>query len=266
MNKSLTTVSVPDCDGLPSPTGAKTVLVIELLSQRPEGLSAPQVMRELGFTSNLVYRILRTLLELGWVYQREDSSAYTLTNRMLQLSGPQIGEESLTLAAYQPLRELRDVLGETVQLLIEVEGKMSVLEQFRGLRALQVCGQIGMRIPMYSCAPGKAMLAAWSEERLAEWFRTTGRALKKFTPRTVASKTALKEDFARIRVKGYATDWAEGLKGIHCVAVTVADNYRQPVGAITIVAPSNRLQEEDIPSFVEHLHRAKEQIESRIRH
>ncbi len=259
------TKTPPDCDSLPSPTGAKTVLVIELLARHPGGFSAAQVARELGFTSNLVYRILRTLLDLKWVSQREDSSAYALTSRMLQLAGPQVGEESLTLAAHQPLRELRDTLGETVQLLIEIDGKMSVLEQFRGTQALQVSGQVGMRVPMYSCAPGKAILAAWNEEKLADWFRTKGRTFKKFTPQTLTTKTALKESLAKIRALGYAIDRAEGIEGIHCVAATLADSYGQPVAAITSMAPAGRMQEEDFESAARHLLHAKEQIETRLR-
>jgi len=253
-----------DWEEFPSATGAKTILVIELLARHPEGLTASQVTRDLGFTPNLVYRILRTLAELGWVAQREDSSAYVLTNRMLQLAGPQVGEESLTLAAHQPLRELRDALGETVQLLIEVDGKMSVLEQFRGLQALQVSGQVGMRVPMYSCAPGKAMLGAWSEEKLDAWFRTRGRTLKKFTPTTLSTKKALRDNLDQVRVRGYATDLAEGIEGIHCVAVVIRDGYGDPVGAITVMAPASRVQEEDFPATIEKLQAAKEKIETRL--
>lgn len=255
---------IPDCDALASPTGAKTVLVIELLARHPEGITAAGVARQLGFTPNLVYRILRTLAELGWATQREDSSAYVLTNRLLQLAGPQVGEESLTLAAHQPLRELRDACGETVQLLIEIEGKMSVLEQFRGTQALQVSGQVGMRVPMYSCAPGKAILAAWSEDRRDAWFRTRGRTLKKFTATTLSTRTALKEDLEKIQARGFATDLAEGIEGIHCVAVVIRDGYGQPVGAITAMAPASRLQEEDFPELVAQLQQTRDRIEARL--
>lgn len=253
-----------NCDELPSATGAKTVLVIELLARQPGGVTASLAARELGLTPNLVYRILRTLTELGWAAQREDSSAYILTNRMLQLAGPQVGEESLTLAAHQPLRELRDACGETVQLLIEVEGKMSVLEQFRGLQALQVSGQVGMRVPMYSCAPGKAILSAWRGEKLETWFRTRGRILKKFTPTTLATKKALRQNLEEIRALGYALDLGEGIEGIHCIALTISDSYGEPVGAITMMAPANRMQEEDFPAFAAQLRQTRDRIESRL--
>lgn len=249
---------------MPSPTGAKTIVLVDLLSKHPEGLTAAQAAREIGFTANLVYRILRTLAELGWVTQREDSSAYVLTNRLLQIAGPQIGEESLTFAAHQPLRELRDELGETVQLLIEVDGKMSVLEQFRGTQALQVSGQVGMRVPMYSCAPGKALLAAWSESKLNDWFRERGRTLKQFTSSTIAKKADLKKELQEAVASGYAVDRSEGIEGIHCVAVTIEDRYEQPIAAITVMAPASRLLEEDFAGVALKLREAKEKIEARL--
>lgn len=251
-------------DSLPSPTGAKAIVIVEVLAEHPEGISAAKVVRVTSFSTNLVYRLLRTLEELGWAVQREDGKGYVLTNRLLQVSGPKVGEESLTLAANPPLRRLRDKLGETVQLLTEVGGKLTVLEQFRGTQALQVSGQVGMRVPMYSCAPGKAILAAWNEERLADWFRTKGRVLKKFTPNTLATKKDLREELARIQALGFSSDRGEGIEGIHCLAVALRDRFGDPVAAITTMAPAHRFPEEEFERIAETLVETGREIEARF--
>jgi DNA-binding IclR family transcriptional regulator len=252
-------------DDMPSPTGAKTLVLLDLLSRHGEGLTAAEAARRTGFTQNLVFRILKTLVQMGYATQREDNKSYVLTNRLLQLSGPRTGERSLVFCAHEALRRLRDETGETVQLVIEAEGKALVLEQFRGTQALQVCGEVGMRVPLYSCAPGKAILAHWSEVRLAEWFRGRGKHLKRFTATTLTRREDLVQELAGIRITGYAPDRAEGVEGIHCVAVPVFDEYRQPVAAITVMAPLTRLPEEDFARLAATCREAAERIERKLR-
>lgn len=252
-------------DEMPSPTGAKTLVLLDLLSRHGEGLTVAEAVRRSGFTQNLVFRLLKTLVIMGYATQREDNKAYVLTNRLLDLTGPRTGERSLVFCAYESLRRLRDETGETVQLIIEAGGKALVLEQFRGTQALQVCGEVGMRVPLYSCAPGKAILAHWGEQALANWFRGEGRQLKKFTPTTLSRREDLIRELESIRVSGYAIDRAEGIEGIHCIATPVFDEYRQPVAAVTVMAPLTRMPEGEFLRFAQRCRESAERIERKLR-
>jgi len=161
------------------------------------------------------------------------------------------------------MRALRDESGETVQLVIESAGKALVLEQLQGTHALQVCGQIGMRVPLYSCAPGKAILAWWSEAKRADWFR--GRALKTFTATTLSRRADLERALADSRLIGFTVDRAEGIEGIHCVAAPILDEYGNPLAAITMMAPSSRLPEDAFDRGGEQCLRSAREIERRLR-
>ena len=252
-------------DSMPSPTGAKMLALLDLLSRHGEGLTAAEASRRTGFTQNLVFRLLKTLVQMGYASQREDNKAYTLTSRILELSGPRTGERSLAFCAHESLRRLRDETGETVQMVIAAGGKALVLEQFRGTHALQVNGEVGMRVPLYSCAPGKAILAHWGEEKLAEWFRGEGRYLKRFTESTLSRREDLEENLSEIRLLGYSVDRAEGIEGIHCVAVPVFDAFRQPLAAITVMAPVTRLPEEAFVRLAKSCELAARAIETKLR-
>lgn len=251
-------------DEMPSPTGAKTLVLLDMLSRHGEGLTAAEVARRSGFTQNLVFRLLKTLVQMGYATQREDNRAYVLTNRLLDLSGPRTGERSLVFCAHESLRHLRDETGETVQLAIAAGGKALVLEQFRGTQALQVCGEVGMRIPLYSCAPGKAILAHWGDDKLAEWFRGEGRYLKAFTAATLSRRDDLLRELETIRLVGYAVDRAEGIEGIHCVAVPIFNEYREPVAAITVMAPLTRMPEEMFSELGKRCLKAARQVENKL--
>lgn len=252
----------PDFDALPSPTCGKTLAILELVARHPRGISAAQAARISGITPNLVFRILKTLATLGYCHQHTGTKTYTLSGRLLDLAGPQAGEQSLVVAAHAALKQLRDASGETVQLVIESGGKTIVLEQVRGTQALQVCGEVGMRAPLYSSAPGKAILAWWPEERREAWFRAT--TLKRFTATTLADRASLERELSTAHRLGYTVDRAEGLEGIHCVAAPILDARGTILAAVTIMAPVSRLTEETFPAAGEQCIAAARAIEATL--
>jgi DNA-binding IclR family transcriptional regulator len=235
-----------DFDALPSPTCAKSLAVLEVVGRHAAGITAARAARETGITPNLVFRILKTLAALGYCRQDAATKTYSLAGKLLDLAGPRSGDRSLVLTAHEPLCGLRDATGETAQLVIESDGKTLVLDQAQGIHALQVCGRVGMRAPLYSCAPGKAILAWWTDERRDEWFR--GRALKRFTPTTLTDRPQVQAELEMSRARGYAIDRAEGLEGIHCVAAPILDIHGAVLAAVTIMAPVSRLTEEKFPT------------------
>jgi len=252
----------PGFEALPSPTAAKAMAIVDLLARHPQGLSAAQVARDSGVTGNLAFRILKTLVAQGYCLQHPDTKRYTLSRRLLDLAGPKAGERSLAAVAYEPMRALRDLTGETVQLVIEAAGKAVVLEQVRGTHALQVCGQVGMRVPLYSCAPGKAILAWWPADRRRSWLQA--HELRSFTATTLVTQRALAADLEESIGRGYAIDRGEGIEGIHCVAAPILDPRGEPVAALTVMAPAARLPEPRFAAVAERCIRSAREIAGQL--
>ena len=251
-----------DLDALPSPTAAKTLALLDLVARHPRGLTAAQASRASGITANLVCRTLKTLVARGYCGKHSATKTYAVSGRLLEMSAPKAGGRSLAVAADEPLRGLRDACGETVQLVIESAGKALVLEQVQGTQPLQVCGQVGMRVPLHSCAPGKAILAWWDAARRAGWYDR--RPLKRFTRTTLADRRSLEADLAASRDRGYAIDRAEGIDGIHCVAAPVLDAHGRPLAAVTMMAPAARLPEADFPAAAARCMAAARAIEAAL--
>ena len=63
---------------------------------------------------------------------------------------------------------------------------------------------------------------------------------------THATEKKLRADLALTRERGYALDLAEGLEGIHCAGAVILDDFHYPVGAVTVIAPSFRLQDKQL--------------------
>jgi len=225
-----------------SPSTDRTLAIFEVLSESMRGLTVAELTRVLGVPQNSVFRITSTLHERGYLHRRESDKRFVLSNRLFDLARPKVNEKSLVVCAYEAMKALRNCCGETVQLLVRSEEKGVVLEQITGRHAVKVMGEVGLRVPLYSCAPGKAILSCLPADELEAWM--AGRRLKKFTATTLTSRKALEADLELSRQRGYAIDVAEGIEGIHCVAAPVLNDYEYPVAAVTLMAPSFRLEED----------------------
>jgi DNA-binding transcriptional ArsR family regulator len=83
----------------------KAFEVCEALSRNPRGLSVAELARTLNLPPPTVHRLLSLLKRRGYVRQDEDTSRYSLTLKMLDLSFRFLGRSELRLHAYPVLRE-----------------------------------------------------------------------------------------------------------------------------------------------------------------
>ena len=219
----------------------RTLAIIEILSSHGHaGMTIAEIGRTLELPQNSVFRIVDTLHERGYV-ERDTARRYTLTGKLLDLAKPKIGDKSLAGCAFDALCELRDATGETAQLAVRSQHRCVLIEQAASRQPVKVMGEVGLRIPLYSCAPGKAMLAHLPAPEVDEFFKNI--TLKRFTSTTLATRKALLADLAGIHQRGYSLDLAEGLDGIHCVGAAVLDANDFPVAAVTVIGPSFRLKD-----------------------
>ncbi len=245
-----------------SPSTDRALDLLEALSSAGDGLSLSELVRETGLPQNSVYRIVGALHERGYVHRRESDRKYSLSNRFFDLGRPQVEGKSLAVCSLEALRELCEETGETTQILVRSGNKGVVLEQITGRHAVKVTGRVGMTVPLYSCAPGKAILACLPEEDFDRWLG--GVELKQFTATTRATSTALRADLAATHARGYAVDLAEGLEGIHCVAAAVLDRTAYPIAAVTVMAPAFRLPEHEFSGMGERCIAAAQRIRTRL--
>lgn len=240
----------------------RTLAILEVLASHDHsGLTIAEIARTLDLPQNSVFRIVDTLHERGYV-ERGDNRRYALTGKLLDLAKPKVGDKSLAACAFEALCELRDATGETVQLAVMSQHRCVLIEQAASRQPVKVLGEVGLRIPLYSCAPGKAMLAALPASELDEFFQHI--TLKSFTPTTLATKEALLADLAAIKKEGYSLDRAEGMEGIHCVGAAVLDGNGFPVAAVTVIGPSFRLTESNFPAVGQKCIAAAHAIRQRL--
>jgi len=220
----------------------RALRVLELLGEAGEHLSVSSIASKLGIPQNSAFRIGRTLEARGYVVRDPDTKTFQLTPKLFTVGAAAAGRgHNLVEAGIDPIRRLRDATRETVLLgsLLGAEGV--VLEQSVGTHTFKFMVDPGLRFPLHTAAPGKAMLAALPEsEAEAILSRMT---LRRFTDRTITTKKAFREELAVARETGFGVDRGEEEDGQHCVGVAVLDSRGLLAGAVWITAPSSRLHE-----------------------
>jgi DNA-binding IclR family transcriptional regulator len=221
-----------------APSTDRCLAILELLSQHPDGLTLSDIHRLLGVSKNMVFRILNDLSSRGYTNKTE-SKTYSLGNKLLELAVPRITNRNLVDEAAPEIKALRDESGESVGLLVPIENE-AVLVYFQpSHQPIRTIYDVGVRIPLYSNAPGKVFLAFGDEKERRR--RLKLQSFKRFTARTITNPAKLEKQLEIARKEGYTVDQAEEIEGSHCVAAPVYDHDGRLVAAVVVTGPLERI-------------------------
>ena len=245
-----------------APALDRGLAILEALDARPEGMSLSEISRVIGSPKNSTSRLVQTLMVRGYVERDEATMIIRLTGKLLRLGHPRVGRVSLVECALEPMRALRDAVGETVQLGIPIGDEGVIIEQVESTQAVRICVEIGLRFPLHNNAPGKVLLA-FQHPKACE--RTIQRLkLPRFTARTITTKETLRQECERVVKLGYGTDWGEADEGIHCVAAPVFDRPNHLLAVIWASAVAGRMPKARFPKVAVEVMKAAREIERRL--
>ena len=228
----------PDISVRKVKSAVRTVELLEYLSARHDD---PARLREISDALDMprssAHALLRTLVAQGWVRSDPSGTLYGIGIRALL-----VGTSYLDSDPYLPLitpflEDLRTELDETFH-LGRLDGTDIVyLATRESKQYTRVANRVGRRLPAYTTALGKALLAERFETQRDEHVPS---ALKSLTPHTITDRTRLDHELDEVRVRGYACDTEENTVGLRCFAVPL--RYCKPAqDAISASVPVDRL-------------------------
>jgi DNA-binding IclR family transcriptional regulator len=218
---------------------AKAFEVFEILRKSPRPLTLTQLAYRVGLTKSSLLRILQTLEGSGYIVKNADGH-YGLTPEGRTLA-PAGFTASLVALAKPCLRELVREFRETVALAILFDNHIEVVEVVESPEMVRMGNTKGRILPPHASALGKSIAAFQTEETCERLLRSYG--LVRFTPNTISDEVALKEEFDRIRLQGYAIDREESAVGGQCFGSPIFSEDQRAVAAISISVPTIRLRD-----------------------
>jgi len=234
----------------------RTVALIELLSEHPEGLNVTELCESLSIPKNSAFRIAVTLEENG------PSKAYRLTSKFMNLGASSVSDLNLFERSLDMMRSLRDDLRETVLLGSRIGSEGVVLDQVPGLHAFRFSVDPGIRFDLHTAAPGKAILACLSEDECRSVVEKM--AFKRYNKNTITCPDKFMEHLIEVREQGFGFDLSEEMEGQYCVGAPIFDAKDYPIAAVWITAPSERLPDKMLTEVGERVRAAADVISGRF--
>jgi IclR family acetate operon transcriptional repressor len=221
--------------------------ILDLLQQSPDGVALPDVAKVARLPKSSAFRYLATLEQRRYVERDPLNGSYRAGSALLPLRAHQ--PELLARRARPHMEQLRDKLEETINLGMLDGSYVIYLEIVESHRSMRVAARRGDREPIHSTAPGKAIAACLSEERVRAIVASVGMA--RVTERTVTDLQSYLAELARVRRRGYALDNGENEIDGRCVAVPIAASNLP--AAISLSAPASRLALSQVEEVAETL-------------
>ena len=218
-------------------SSVRTIEIIELLAEK-DGMRITDLANYLGHPKSTIHNHLSTLRENGYVVK--DDNLYKISLRFLRLGGCARNNTEIYRKGKPEVNKIARETGELANLATFEHGRGVYLYLTKGEQGVDLDTYVGMDFYMHCTALGKAMLAYFPEEKVNEILETQG--MPRRTPSTVTDRDTLLEELSTIRETGYATDKAERLEGLRCVAAPIKDEDGEVLGGISVSGPTNRMK------------------------
>ncbi len=239
---------------------AKGFQVLEAFDMNNIDLSLTQISKRTGLDAGTVFRLVNTLLLLGYLERGEEAKRYRLAIKVLDLGFHAIGRRDLRDLVRPYLRSLVGEVSEAASVCVLDGADAIYVERVHaGLVRLGVDIRIGSRIPAYYTAIGQSILAYLSKSEVKRILDMREKVkLNSLIPTTMAE---IERRLELVRQQGYAFSDQDAAPMLRVIAAPIVDADGHPLAALSVAAPSLHMTaEEFVKKSVEPLLRAAEEI------
>lgn len=221
------------------PNLEKGLLILDIMSSSGRAMTLHEIKTEADISQTTAYRILHTFVKHGYLMHDEASRKYRLTRKMLTLGFKAIHEQSILEVVLPKMRELRDLVKETVCFGVMGEDKGVFVEQVLGTYPFCFVLTPGKLLELHCSAPGKAMMAYLPENIRNSYLAKM--TYDGYNDNTIRDEATYLKELEKVREQGYALDMEEELHGVVCVGAPVFNYSNTPCGSVWFSGPADRL-------------------------
>lgn len=201
--------------------------------------SLPDAAQATGLSRSTIHRITVQLRELGFLEVNLTNNRWRLGSAAMQLGVAAVQSTEVMNVAPERLQQLLVLAGEAVNLAVFDSDRMVLLYREQGPQSITISSRLGSHRPMHASALGKAFLAAMED---SEREVLIGKLpLDQISDDTITTVVDLKKEISLVQARGYAIDRSEYETTLACCAAAVFDHRAQPVAAISVSGPAERV-------------------------
>jgi DNA-binding IclR family transcriptional regulator len=232
--------------------------ILECFGDSHSSLTLQAIVDRIGLPKTTVFRLVQTLLQAGYLVQKENQEL-CLSFRLLSLGSVVQNSLGVRDVVKPEMTMLAERTGETVEMSLRSGPvERTCIEVIESRHALKSIVRVGDRVRLSAGATSKVFLAYMSPEELSV-------ALRDGPPELDAWRDTLPKELARIRRQGWASSAGERIPGASAICVPLFGFSGRHEHCLTIVGPSARIANR-LEEFRDLLLAAGEAISIRLGH
>jgi IclR family acetate operon transcriptional repressor len=220
----------------------KSMNLLVCLAEAP--LSVAELHEKTGISKPTVYRILNTLDSGGFVVRNRENRRYVLGPALIGLGRATKNSGELIRYARPTLIDLSKKYNETVNLGVLSHGKVIYLDTLESAQQLRVTVPVTIENNAHTTALGKVILSSMKDEEALKIISAMYSV--KANQTSHYSESEFVEYIKSSRTQGFAIDNEDDAVGFRCVAAPIFNSVGEPVAAISISAPTNRVSLDEL--------------------
>lgn len=244
----------------------RSLAIIELLSEEPEGLPVTAIAARLDLPASAAHRLLNELARYGYVRQDRAQGDYGLTIKLAAMGLNFLGRSGVTDVAQPILDRLARTTRELVRLSVLDDDTLVWVGVSQGATSglrYDPGQEQGVVIHFASTAGGQAYLSTLSDEEALMRVARQGFVPKAQTPGPNAPSTAsqLLDILRATRQRGYSMAIDSYIPGMAAMAVPVRyGGHGRVIGTLSVAGPAARVTAEKIAEFARPLQEAASEV------
>lgn len=214
--------------------------LFDVLAKSHDGMTLAELNQALQSPKSSLLNLLRPLVADG--YLACDNGRYRLGLSIFRLAASIMSVWNFSSSMRPYLEELALKSEESVYLgvLDKVDAVITYVDAIDSAKAIRFSIPVGAARPLYSTAAGRILLAFGDPDWVEDYLKNA--KLAPYTPQTVSSRKALREELENIRRTRISISMGETFPESGAIAAPIFGADGKLIAAIAIGAPISRLE------------------------
>lgn len=208
-----------------------------------------QLSTRLGIPKSSLHALLRTMTDRGWLQTDPTGSVYQLGIHALVVSSAYLAGDPVLSRAAAVMDEIAAATEETVNLGRLAGASVIYTAKRESVHPLRMHSPVGRRLPAYSTALGRAILAEHPADVRAELVPTD---IAPITTNTITDRDQVLTVIDNAERLGYAAESDESCIGVRCFGVALPFT-RPAIDGLSVAVPASRLDQRREDLIIETL-------------
>ncbi|MCF2650573.1 IclR family transcriptional regulator [Niallia circulans] len=241
-----------------SKTVSKALCILDLFTNEKPSWGLREISRHLDMSHTIVYRLLTTFEEKGYIFQNPETQKYELGIKFIELSN--VVDEHLRITEIiQPImKKISLETGESVVLTVIDDEEGLFVKIVESEQQVRFAESVGRRRPLYIGATHKVILAHLPND-IQNKIVEQGIANQ---ARQIESKEAFFETLKEIKKQGWFYTSGETFNDVAALSIPLFDNKQNILGSLSIAGPKHRLSSDVIENVLPILQENREAMNS----